>query len=47
MKLPPAAVALLVVESLAFGAQSTVAMLEHGYLGILLPHFQSSAAGAR
>ncbi|MFZ4757817.1 MAG: DUF2834 domain-containing protein [Burkholderiaceae bacterium] len=43
MKLPPPAVALLVVVSLAFGALSTVAMLEHGYLGILLPHFQSSA----
>ena len=47
MKLPPPAVALLGVVSLAFGALSTVAMHEHGYLGILLPHFQSSATGAR
>ena len=36
---------LLIITLLAFGALSTVAMWQHGYWGILAPHFQSFGAG--
>jgi hypothetical protein len=35
---------LLITVTLAFGALTAVALLDVGYLGILLPHFQSWGA---
>jgi len=36
---------LLVATLILFGALSTVALWQHGYWGIIAPHFQSSGAG--
>ncbi len=36
---------LLVITLILFGALSAVALWQVGYLGILLPHFQSFGAG--
>ncbi|WP_026072335.1 DUF2834 domain-containing protein [Nodosilinea nodulosa] len=36
---------LIVVILLLFGALSAVALWQHGYWGILAPHFQSFGAG--
>ena len=35
---------LLIITLLAFGALSAVALWQHGYWGILAPHFQSFGA---
>ena len=37
--------AVLIAILVPFSALSAVAMWQHGYLGILLPHFQSTNAG--
>ena len=36
---------ILSVVLLLFGALSSVALWQHGYLGILVPHFRSTAGG--
>ncbi len=36
---------LLVATLMLFGALSAVALWQHGYWGILAPHFQSFGAG--
>ena len=36
---------LLIVTLLLFGALSAVALWQHGYWGIIAPHFQSFGAG--
>jgi Terpene cyclase DEP1 len=36
---------ILTTVLLLFGALSAVALWQHGYLGILIPHFQSTAGG--
>lgn len=41
----PLSKSLIVAVLAAFGALSAVALWQHGYLGIILPHFQSFGAG--
>lgn len=36
---------LLLITIILFGALSAVALWEHGFWGIIAPHFQSSGAG--
>jgi Terpene cyclase DEP1 len=36
---------LLSITLVLFGALSVVALAQHGYVGILTPHFQSTAGG--
>jgi Terpene cyclase DEP1 len=36
---------LLSFTLVLFGALTAVALLQHGYLGILIPHFMSTAGG--
>lgn len=36
---------LIVVILVLFGALSAVALYQHGYWGIVVPHFQSTGAG--